>query len=80
MESNYYERVLKRINDCDDIEEYDERRYRTINGLRITKWEIHYLHVRVPLTDDEVDELHGIIESKFIEKEKLRRAEILKTL
>lgn len=80
MENNYYKRVLKRINECDDIEKLEYRRYLTDNGLMITKCEIHYLNVRVPLTDVEVDKLHIAIESKFNEKEELRRAEILKTL
>lgn len=80
MENNYYERVLKRINDCNDIERQEYRRYRTDNGLIITKCDVHYLNVKVPLTDVEVDKLHIMIESKFNEKEELRRAEILKTL
>lgn len=79
MENNYYERVLKRINDCDYIE-WSIGGFSTDNGLTITAREINYLLVRVPLTDIELSKLQEVVERKFNEKEELRRAEILKTL
>lgn len=80
MESNYYKRVLKRINECDDITWTASLGYRTDNGLVITTHGVYYLRIPVPLTDVELSKLQEAVKRKFNEKEELRRAEILKTL